>query len=196
MFHASGRLNNGKGGLYFNRFNSNRCHQVFPGENITTCLCEYNTFVDEPWIITEPEINVYTPECDVPTEGEVLLSNKTCSLKNTVDVSGHLTILGNRPHGLLSEIRALVDNSVQNMRLFTLVSSSTLGKSLTLKRIKLTGGHGSMDGGQIFLNKPARRYLSVVAGSFERQAAKRGGLYMPPPLASWIFPFGCHTFCR
>ena len=93
-----------------------------------------------------------------------------------MDVSGHLTILGNRPHGLLSEIRALVDNSVQNMRLFKLDSSSTLGKSLTLKRIKLTGGYGSMDGGQIFLKKAQLDATSVwFAGSFERQAAKRGG---------------------
>ena len=121
--------------------------------------------------------------------GEVLLSNKTCSLKNTVDVSGHLTILGNRPHGLLSEIRALVDNSVQNMRLFKLDSSSTLGKSLTLKRIKLTGGYGSMDGGQIFLKKPSS--MLPQCGLPEVLSVKQqrgGGLFMPPPLASWIFP--------
>ena len=102
-------------------------------------------------------------KCNLPTTGSINLPDQVCHVSGELVVSGHLAITGSHASSL-SEI----SNSAAGTRLFKVVATSDLGKSLTLTRIKLTGGKMSVttniesfEGGSIYLERSLLEATSV-----------------------------------
>ena len=102
-------------------------------------------------------------KCNLPTTGSINLPDQVCHVSGELVVSGHLAITGSHASSL-SEI----SNTVAGTRLFKVVATSNLGKSLTLTRIKFSGGKVSVttnvesfEGGTIYLERSLLEATSV-----------------------------------